>query len=527
MQRFSKAKLISAMVCAFSVLVLFGATVEAIPPATQFMPGFPIVAGENILAMWLPVPGAVKYVLYMNDKKVAEGSTPPIQIRTPAEGGEYRLQIAAVDEKGAEGPKSPPAVVRIVTLNPPEDLEGRYMGEKVALRWKGSAAAVIYNVFRSEEKGKNYDLLTSTQMSQYADSVVKKDKMYYYVVTAKDISGKESGYSKEAMVSTKTEVADAGKDTNILKMVPTKPEKEYSYFGSQTLRSPVDVVAVGKSLYILNGATGTINEVDKESGNFIRQFGGRLPPSKDAHVGIGFGIGADRKGRIFLCAGDKAVVFSAEGEVEKVLSFPPPSDRGVAKAAIDGNHGRPVPVALYDMAEASDGSILIVENGFARILVLDPVTFEVRKEFGKYGTETGEFKHPGSIAVGRNGDIWINDSQNRRAQVFKSDYTLKYVAGEAKNFVGSFLGMGGVTLDGAGNFVVSDPPMATIQVFSAEDGRYLHHYAGEDAKADPGNPQRPYWPIANPAGIYLDAEKGNLFICSTQTDALLVRKILK
>ena len=527
MARFSKAKSISAVCYAILTLMVFSATVEAIPPATQFLPGFPIVAGENIMAMWLPVPGAVKYVLYMNDKKVAEGTNPPIQIKTPVEGGEYRLQIAAVDDKGAEGPKSSPAVIKIVKLTPPADLDGRYMAGNVAVRWNGVPGAVIYNVFRSEERGKNYELLTSTQMSQYSDSNVKQDKTYYYVITAKDITGKESGYSKELMVSTKVEVADTGETTNTLKMVPTKAVKEYVYFGSQSLRSPVDVVGVGTDLLILNGATGTINVVDKESGNFIRQIGGRLPASKDAHVGIGFGIGADRKGRVFLCAGDKVVVFSADREVEKVLSFPPPADREVVKAAVDGNHGRPVHVALYDMAEASDGSILIVENGFARILVLDPATFEVRKEFGRYGIKTGEFKHPGSIGVGRNGDIWVNDSLNRRVQVFQSDYTYKFEAGVAKTFVGSFLGLGGITFDKAGNFVVSDPPMATIQVFSAEDGKYLHHFADEDAKADPGNPQRPFWPISNPAGIYLDAATGQLYICSTQTDALLVRKILK
>lgn len=527
MARFSKAKLVFTLLSVFFMAVSFRATVGAVPPATQFMPGFPIVAGETIMAMWLPVPGAVKYVLYVNDKKVAEGVTPPIQFPTPAEGGEYRLQIAAVDAKGAEGPKSAPSVIKILKLSPPEELEGRSMAGNVALRWKGSPAAVIYNVFRSEQPGKNYELLTSTQMTQYSDSTVKKDKEYYYAVTAKDVTGKESSYSKEVAVSTKE--ATAGKDypNNTLEFVATDHVTEYVYFGSQSLQSPVDVVSVGGRLFILNGATGTINIVDRESGDFIKKVGGRLPASQEAQVGIGYGLGADRKGRVFLCAGSKVVVFDSEGEVLKVLSPPPPADRKVVEAARAGSGGRPVSVAYYDMAEAADGSILIVDNGYARILVLDPVTLEVRKEFGRYGTKEGEFKHPGFIGVGKNGDIWINDSLNRRGQVFKSDYTFKYVAGEAKTFVGSFLGMGGVAVDGDGNFIVTDPPMATIQVFQAGDGKYLHHFAGPDKRVDPGNPQRPFWPITNPAGVYLDAGKGLLYICSTQTDELLVRKILK
>lgn len=515
---------------AIVLVVSFGATTVAAPPSTQFMPGFPILAGETIMVMWLPVPGAVKYVLYMNDKKVAEGPAPPLQIPTPAEGGNYNLQIAAVDAVGAEGPKSAPSTIKIVKLEPPKDLDGRYMAGNIALRWKGSAAAVIYNVFRSEEKGKNYQLIISTQMAQYVDSNPAKDKNFYYVVTAKDISGKESAYSPEAAVSTKVEELKelAGQITNALKMVPSKQLKEYVFFGSQAIRSPVDLVGIEGKLFVASGAAGTVTLVDEQSGDWIRVFGGQLPAQPEAKVGIALGIGADRRGRIFLCAGNKVVVFDQEGNVLKVINPIPPTGKEVIDAAKKGNRGRMPEVSYYDMAEAADGSILIVDNGFARVLVLDPDTFEVKKEFGKYGTTKGmEFNHPGFIGVNRSGDIWVNDSMNRRAQVFKSDYTPKYVTGEAKTFVGAFLGMGGMTIDADGNWMIADPPMATIQAFNAADGKYLHHIADENLKVDESTGQRPFLRIANPVGIWLNAPKGLLYICSPQTDEVLVRQILK
>ena len=512
-------------------VVLFAATAGmavAAPPATQFMPGFPILAGENIMVMWLPVPGGVKYLVYMNDKKVAEGANPPVQIPTPSEGGEYKIQISAVDASGAEGAKSPPQIIKILRLTAPENLDARYMSGKVGLRWSGSPAAVIFNVFRSEEKGKGYNLISSTQMSQFSDSDLAKDKTYYYVVSAKDVNGKESPRSKEVVVSTKEEAAGKDETTNVLKMMPTRHLKEYVLFGSQSFQAPVDLVSHQDKLFVLNGGDGTITVINRDTGDFIAKFGGALSTEPDAKVGIGFGLGIDRRGRIYLCAGSKVVVFGDDWKVLHVINAIPPKEPAVIEAGRLESKGRKDPdVAYIDMVEAADGSILLIDNGFARFLVLDPDTWAVKKTQGKWGGKPGEFSHPGFAAVNSKGDIWINDSQNRRGQIYKGDFTLKQVAGEAKTFVGSFLGMGGVTTDSEGNFLVSDPPMATIQVFSGETGKYLHHLAEEDLKVDPGNAQRPLWRMANPAGIWFDTKANLLYICAPQSNEILVRQLIK
>ncbi len=519
------------LIIVFTLLlaVSYGTVAVSAPPPTQFMPGFPIMAGETIMVMWLPVPGAVKYVLYMNDKKVAEGPAPPLQVPTPTEGGNYNLQIAAVDASGAEGPKSAPSTIKIVKLEPPKELEARYMGGNVALRWKGTPAAVIYNVFRSEEKGKNYQLIVSTQMAQYVDSNPPKNKNYFYVVTSKDIAGKESAYSAEVAVSTKIEEAkvSAGQVTNAMKMIPTQHKTEYLFFGSQTLMAPVDIVGVDGKLFVANGATGVVTVIDEASGDFIKAFGGMSAEPADAKAGAAFGIGADRRGRIYLCAGSKVVVFNQEGNALKVINKILPTDEATIEAGKQSYRGRIPEVFYYDMAEAADGSILVVDNGFGRVLVFDPDTFELKSSFGKYGTmKPLEFNHPGFIGVNKAGDIWINDSMNRRGQVLKKDYTLKFIAGEAKTFVGAFLGMGGISLDADGNWVITDPPMVSIQVFDAATGKYKHHLADVTMKVDESTGQRPSWNMTNPSGIWIDAPKKLLFITSPQTGEVLVRQIL-
>ncbi len=523
------SKITTAVLLAIGLFAGSIVVAAAAPQATQFMPGFPLIAGENVMVMWLPVPGGVKYILYLNDKKVAEGPYPPLQIPTPAEGGEHRLQISAVDAAGAEGPKSPPSIIKVLKLASPQEPEARYMNGTVALRWVGSPAAVIYNVFRSVEKGKGYKLISSTQMSQYSDSDLAKDTQYYYVMTAKDITGKESPYSKEVAVSTKVE-AFVGKEeaSNVLKLVPTRHIKEYVLFGSQSFQAPVDIVSYQDKLFVLNGGNGTIIEIAKDTGDFVAKFGGALSDEPEAKVGIGFGLGVDRRGRLYLCAGDKVVVFGDDRKVVHVIKPIPPVETDVIEAGRKESKGRTTPsVSYFDMAETADGSILLVDNGFARFLILDPDTWKVKKTVGKWGAKPGEMNHPGFAAVNKNGDIWINDSQNRRGQIYKADYTHKQVAGEAKSFVGSFLGLGGAATDAEGNFLVTDPPMATIQVFSGETGKYLHHLAEEDLKVDPGNPQRPLWRMTNPAGIWLDPKTNLIYICSTQTNEILVRQIIK
>lgn len=71
----------------------------------------------------------------------------------------------------------------------------------VVLSWNGSASLNIrgYQVYRSTLRGGPYSLLNSSIISNltYTDSTVDKGKTYYYVSTAVDSTGAESGYSNE------------------------------------------------------------------------------------------------------------------------------------------------------------------------------------------------------------------------------------------------------------------------------------------------------------------------------------------
>lgn len=59
-----------------------------------------------------------------------------------------------------------------------------------------------YQVYRSTASGSNYERIASVQEVTYTDGTVTGGQTYYYVVSATDYSGNESGYSEEVSVTT-------------------------------------------------------------------------------------------------------------------------------------------------------------------------------------------------------------------------------------------------------------------------------------------------------------------------------------
>ncbi len=69
----------------------------------------------------------------------------------------------------------------------------------VSLSWDASASASGYNVYRSLSSGSGYARLTNglDAALSYSDNTVQSGQTYFYVTTAVDSAGKESGYSTE------------------------------------------------------------------------------------------------------------------------------------------------------------------------------------------------------------------------------------------------------------------------------------------------------------------------------------------
>ena len=71
----------------------------------------------------------------------------------------------------------------------------------VTLTWDASKSAAHYNVYRSEISDGYFGLIGSTAKLSFTDQNVDPGATYYYVCTAVDSEGRESGYSNEVQAT--------------------------------------------------------------------------------------------------------------------------------------------------------------------------------------------------------------------------------------------------------------------------------------------------------------------------------------
>ncbi len=90
---------------------------------------------------------------------------------------------------------------------PPQSLNGKSSKAGVVLSWKRNRELNLagYNVYRSTTPGSGYQRINYSSISvpKYIDKEVVKGNTYYYVVTAVNTAGGESGYSNEFEVIVK------------------------------------------------------------------------------------------------------------------------------------------------------------------------------------------------------------------------------------------------------------------------------------------------------------------------------------
>ncbi len=74
-------------------------------------------------------------------------------------------------------------------------------GHSVLLTWTASPSSGVtgYNVYRSNVSGNSYSKINSAAVPglTYTDGTVVSGETYYYVLTATDANGDESGFSTE------------------------------------------------------------------------------------------------------------------------------------------------------------------------------------------------------------------------------------------------------------------------------------------------------------------------------------------
>lgn len=455
--------------------------------APAWMPGSPIMAGSQVVLLWMPVPNAVKYTIYLNGKKVAESAAVQYMMASPTEPGEHSIQVAGVDAAGAEGAKSSPGVIRIITVEPPASVYGRVVESKVQLRWDQAKGAVIYNVYRADREGGEAKLLSSVQGDSFTDSAVQQGKAYFYAVTSKDLAGKESPKSKPFRIEVPVPQAAAKEARIEIKVVPTKPLAESLFIGSRKLQSFGDMKrGADGHVYVVDGGQKQVLKLDPKSLDVVSVFPSTQEEKDKIRRPVSIGFSSD--GRIFLADAfaQKVFVFDAAGKMVSDFPVPAPTDKEVLENVLPHLRAQGhFPAGIY--VDDKDGTIWIADPRFNTIYRFD-LNGKFLGTVGHGGNPEDHLAGPAEILPDRNGtDLYVTEPLAHDIKVIdRKDGKVKRVIGKkSSGFIGGFIGMRGINYDPDGNLVVTDGGVHSIQVFDGKTGEYLYHFGDESGTVDP------------------------------------------
>ncbi len=470
-------RLMVCVLCAFGVSFA-SSSLAAPPPAPTFMPGFPMLAAGQAIVMWTPIPSAKEYKVYRNGAVVS--TTPGVQFFDALgdTAGEYKYQVSAVGQDGVEGPKSAEKVIRIVTLKVPDGLTIRRIEKTVAIRWNSVPGAAIYNIYRAEKDvPAEYKLLTSATGDSFRDTDVKLGKTYFYKVSAKDLSGKESALSAAATVKMEEIKAAEAEKTLVRRAKTVKVFKNGLDFASGhlvDLRAPADVAITKDKVFISSTASKRVSAFDRATGAHLFDIGskGVIPVTEK-----GFGFAALSPIRLHPDGGslyvtdyqDKVVyVFNTDGGL--IESFQPEQPKPPDK---------PTYVGRFDVD--SEGNVWAVDTVNKKVRIYG----RNGKELRTVGDGSG-ITNPGFCRIdAKRNRFYLADSRsNDKIGIAVYDLDGKFIKffGEKGVTPGKFWAPSGFDVRADGNLIEADGILAMINVIDPNAGKVLYGLIDEDGK---------------------------------------------
>jgi len=130
-------------------------------------------------------------------------------------------------------------------------------------------------------------------------------------------------------------------------------------------------------------------------------------------------------------------------------------------------------------------------------------------EFGSFGGEAGQFTWPNSLAVDRDGNVYVTDEWLHRVSVFDPDGRFLRHFGCQGDAPGQWKRPAGITIDQEGNLLVVDSMNHRVQTYSRE-GQFRSQWGGPGS--NPGEFNIPW-------GITVD-DLGNVLVADWRNDRI-------
>ena len=193
------------------------------------------------------------------------------------------------------------------------------------------------------------------------------------------------------------------------------------------------------------------------------------------------GVTTDSEGRIYVVDGfqRRVVVYDRDGDFLYAIGK-------------RGQFEQPVAVAVNDSLER----VYVVDRKKHHIQVFGMGQGEFLFEFGKRGTDDGQFNIPTQLFIDSGGTIYVTDTFNFRVQIFEPDGRFISKFGAVGTALGHFSKPKGIAVDGEGHIYVVDAAFNNVQIFDKE-GKLLLFFGGFGYR--PGQ----FW---LPAGMHIDSQ---------------------
>ncbi len=262
-----------------------------------------------------------------------------------------------------------------------------------------------------------------------------------------------------------------------LAFIPSPKEPGYEFVaawggkgaGPGRFRDPTGIAVAGAEVFVADARNGRIQVFDFD-GNFRRQFGKPGTALGDLKRPMNLRIA---NGELYVAEywNDRIQVFGLDGTARRIIG---------GSGSAPGRFNAPGGVAV-----AANGDLFVADFYNQRIQQLRPDGTIVRQlgRTGEVGIWAGEFNYPTDVAIGRDGTVFVADGYNDRSQEFGADgtYLRRWGGPFGLNIFGPFNGwfatVTSVAVDKDGNLFVADFYNHRVQKF-APDGTFLTSFGG-------------------------------------------------
>lgn len=211
-------------------------------------------------------------------------------------------------------------------------------------------------------------------------------------------------------------------------------------------------------------------------------------------LSLPLGMDVDKQGNLYVVDGafKRVTVYDRDGKFLRSIAEDPGWFNKPAGLAVDADGRR---VYVVDI-----GGVQSQEH---RVRVFDAQSGEHLFDFGKRGSQPGEFNLPRDITVAPDGSLYVVDGGNFRVQKFHDDGTLISVFGGIGRQSGQFSRPKEAAVDKDGNVYVADAAFGNFQIFNP-DGQLLLAVGGRSSIDAPTK-------YLLPSGIAVD-EDGRVYM---------------